>query len=126
MRASLRPLILILGGVGCLLVMPGCSSGGGEGSSSTDVAGSAECDAYCEKENALGCGITCRPSSACRIAAGSCAAATRALLDCKVKTGSWSCLKDSSTPGVLISYSCGDYKSLCESAGDAGADTSHD
>lgn len=74
----------------------------------TDVAGSAECTAYCAKMQSQ-CGKTCTPKSDCAVAKGQCAESTRAFLDCQTTKGQWYCGGD----GFSIVHSCKRDTSLC-------------
>jgi hypothetical protein len=74
----------------------------------TDVAGSAECTAYCAKMK-TSCNRTCIPKSDCAIEKGQCAASTRDYLDCKTTQGTWYCGAD----GFSIVSSCKRDLSLC-------------
>lgn len=99
------------------LVLAACSSS--SSSSPNDLSGTAECNAYCDKVASLGCGATCDRAFVCKVPDGSCAAATQARLDCKVKTGLWQC----QGAGYSVGYSCKDYLELCGAGGDGGIDT---
>jgi hypothetical protein len=63
---------------------------------SPNVANSSECDAFCAKVASLGCtgNLTCDRYFYCLVTAGSCEAAARAKLKCKVDKGNWTCNQD--------------------------------
>jgi hypothetical protein len=106
----------------CLLVVSStsaCSSS--DPAPPTGVEGTPECDAYCAKIASLGCGASCNTRNICKIDEGSCAAAARAKLDCKVKKGVWACL--STSGGYSVVYSCPDFKELCGGVDAGTADT---
>jgi hypothetical protein len=75
----------------------------------TDVAGSAECTAYCTKMKNQ-CNRTCVPKSDCAIPAGQCEASERAYLDCQTTKGTWYCGAD----GFSIVSSCKRDATLCK------------
>jgi hypothetical protein len=85
-----------------------------------NVATSAECDAWCNKGAALGCGSTkCNRFFFCSVGKHSCEAAARAALACAVDKGKWDCSKQSTSWSV--SSSCGTFAELCTGTGaDAG------
>ena len=76
----------LLGGAGTSGGVGGTAGGSG---AKPNVRGTPECDAYCKKL-ALCPGATCDTYS-CLIRDGSCAAETRALLQCTIDTGTWLC-----------------------------------
>ena len=85
-----------------------------------NVATSAECDAWCAKGAALGCGsTTCNRFFFCGVGKRSCEAATRAALRCAVEKGTWACSKQGTSWSV--SSGCGTFSELC-AANDAGTD----
>ena len=85
-----------------------------------NVAASAECDAWCAKGAALGCGAAkCDRFFFCGVGKRSCEAAARAALACAVEKGTWACSKQSDAWSV--SSSCGTFTELC-GASDAGKD----
>lgn len=73
-----------------------------------DVAGSAECDAYCAKVES--CGSTCVPSTDCKVASGKCAAAVRDFLGCQASTGQWYC----GSSGFSVVHNCQYDATLCQ------------
>lgn len=83
-----------------------------------DLTKSAECAAFCEKVDALGCG-TCDKNYWCRLGNGECADAKRALLTCEVDTGKWQC---NPSGGFTVESACP--KATC--ATDAGSDAAPD
>lgn len=74
------------------------------------VAGSSECDAWCNKVRA--CGSECDALEKCKVEAGSCRAAKRASLRCEADKGEWTCIGG----GYALSSSCGDFDELCTGA----------
>lgn len=87
----------------------GTGAGKDSGPPPTDVADSAECQAYCAKMKTT-CNRTCDPKVDCKIESGQCAASTRDYVDCKTTKGSWSC----GSSGFTIISSCKRNASLCD------------
>ena len=79
------------------------------GPPATDVAGSDECNAFCDALKAACPSAKCDQKFECKIASGSCAADTKALLKCKADTGSFYCGAD----GFSVVSSCHHDASLC-------------
>ena len=83
------------------------------------LVGTAECDAFCAKADALGCGGSSCASNAdfwCEVGPKDCAEAVKAQLTCSVEQGSWSCDGSSWT----MTSSCGTFPEACGGAGGGG------
>jgi hypothetical protein len=80
------------------------------------LAGTPECNAFCARVDALGCG-ECNREFFCEVGPHSCVLAALAQLDCEAETGTFSCDADGS--GWQQSSSCGQFEGLC--APDGGA-----
>jgi hypothetical protein len=81
-----------------------------------NVTGSAECEAFCAKVEALDCG-PCDRDFHCQVEPDSCEAAKRAQLQCEADTGTFVC--DPNGSGWSASSSCSQYPELCTPDGGA-------
>ena len=100
-------------GAGGMLNAAGNSGGpvgaAGDSGAKPNVRGTPECDAYCKKL-ALCPEATCDTYS-CLIRDGSCAAETRALLQCAIDTGKWTCFGGG---GYAVNDQCVRMPQLCK------------
>jgi hypothetical protein len=102
---------------------PGTASSGGAGGaggatsgSEKDVAGSAECKAWCDRLHADCPAFTCDPAFDCAIKAGDCAASEKAFLACQAQTGQFVC----GTDGYSVLHGCKRNPAVCSGGGTGG------
>jgi hypothetical protein len=98
-----------------------CGSHGSATGSSTSGGGSStmstQCQAYCAKVMAAGCGTTCDPEMVCQPQVGECNASADARIACEVETGTFTCAGGNLD---VQAPNCVPNDALCADGGDGG------